>query len=86
MTSVRVIKTDGDDTYARATADEFESGVLTVQWLDPENAQYGPAKVYQPDQWRECDVLGVDGHPDFSFINNRAWQGHVASRTMRRSA
>jgi hypothetical protein len=80
VTSVEVIQTGGRRTFARATADEFESGVLTVTWLDPENAQYGPAWV--TEDWVEVWVLGADGHPDFSFTNNRAWSGHRQTREL----
>lgn len=84
MTSVEVIQKNGSVTFPRATADVFESGVLTVSWLDPESQQYGPARVFPSDQWQECNVLADDGHPAFGFTNNRAWQGHVESRDLRR--
>jgi hypothetical protein len=84
MTSVEVIQKNGSVSFGRATADEFDAGTLTVSWVDAESAQYGPARVFPPDQWQECRVFGSDGHPLFAFVNNRAWQGHVESRELRR--
>ena len=85
MNSVEVIQKGGSKTYARATADVFERGTLTVSWLDPESGQYGPADVFPADAWLECNVLGADGQTLFGFTNDRAFAAHLESRDLRRS-
>lgn len=65
-----------------ATADQFEPGVLTITAVETGAV----LDTFQPHQWKRATVYNDRDYPEFTFQNDRAWQGHVESRERRRSA
>jgi hypothetical protein len=73
--SVEVVTRTGTATFARAVADEFEPGILTVTWTDDERT----ARVFQPSQWVHAYVRDGNGFPLFAFSNVAAQQTQGAA-------
>lgn len=76
VTPVNGVRMVSDWTMANATADEFESGVLTITSTVDEVV----VKTFASDQWQSAHVFSPSAYEQFSFRNDPAWQSHVASR------
>lgn len=76
MPNVRVTQPHGEVSFQDATADIFEADALTVTFVASDQI----AQVFQADDWTAVEVFGFDGHPLFSFTNDRAWASHQSSR------
>ena len=81
MTSVLVTCPVGSSSFARATADEFTPGVLTVTWLDPE-PPFTPAREFGPKHWLEATVYDEDNNPVLWFVNTKGFQTHERFRAI----
>lgn len=76
VTSVEVIRPIGASTFARATADEFETTVLTVSCVDPDGSS--PWETFGPLQWLEATVYDAQGYPTAYFRNARGDEARTA--------
>jgi len=69
MTTTKVWLADLGLTWStpNATADVFESGVLTVT----HNETDAVVQRFWRDEWTRCSVYGADGYELFAFTNRR---------------